>query len=886
VSRSTKVPSLPSPTPANSLEFAKAVKGVLDVREGLAGDPLDANVTLRELADGGIISVSRTSTGGIGSLLPVGGGDGASTLPDLTTPPAPTGLSASGALTSITLQWDSWPYSNHAFTEVWRSATTSFGAAVLIGTSSTRFYSDAVGSTGKTYYYWIRFRSMADVPGPYNSVSGTPASSGQDVGLLLSTLSGQITETQLFSSLNTRINLIDGPSTTTGTVAARVKTETDARVAALTAEAGYRSSGDATTLASAQTYAQTWSYSKSTVDSAIAAQGTSLTTAFTNADATNLTSANTYTATYAYSKSAVDSSLSSLNTSIRADFAAADSTTLASANSFTYSRATIDGAISSSASTLTAAYQAADSTTLTSAKNYTESYAYSASAGSATAGNVSTLTARLNNFNGSGVSVETSTSATASTANGLAGLYSVKMDLNGFVSGFGLQSSLITGGTPTSTFIVNVDKFALTTPTSSVANWSASTAIALNAVRGISGVNDKLLVCKVAGTTGGSAPSIAGSVGTRVIDGGVTWQIGSRVPFSSLTVPTSINGATVPAGTYIDGAYILNATINSAQIGSLAADKITAGYTTSVDLESGVFAGSEFYIGGTVTYEYSDATAPTKKTGIASVSSPNVALNTSGALFNSAYFKIYNGSTYETPFEVVGGAVKIKNAYIQDASITTAKISDTIQSTNYSSSAGWQINKSGTATFNQVSVRGELNVGAMTGWAWPAAGQSGAHLGPNGLLIGNANDNRYFYVNVNGDISAPGLTISAGSASFSGTLSANIVNTNQIVGGATSVGASATSAGASVSVTVSVPAGASAILIEYFLGPDTVTYTGGGGKDGGGGYTYGPIIAGLTDNGSTTGAIIISPSAGNHTITLSRSYYTGTMRLGVMVLKR
>jgi hypothetical protein len=46
------------------------------------------------------------------------------------------------------------------------------------------------------------------------------------------------------------------------------------------------------------------------------------------------------------------------------------------------------------------------------------------------------------------------------------------------------------------------------------------------------------------------------------------------------------------------------------------------------------------------------------------------------------------------------------------------------------------------------------------------------------------------------------------------------------------------------------------------------------------------VLTGLTDNGATTGSIIISPGTGTHTITVSRGYYTGTMRLGVLVLKR
>ncbi len=226
------------------------------------------------------------------------------------------------------------------------------------------------------------------------------------------------------------------------------------------------------------------------------------------------------------------------------------------------------------------------------------------------------------------------------------------------------------------------------------------------------------------------------------------------------------------------------------------------------------------------------------------------------------------------------------STYIASAAIGDAQIANTIQSTNYSGSAGWQINKGGTATFNEVALRGAINGGAFTGYAWPAVNNYGFHLGPNGLLLGNANNNRYFQVTSDGQVYAPGFTIVNGSATFSGTLSASIVNTDQIVGGAASGGSAATTTGASVSVAVSVPANASAILIEYYLGPTTYTSTGGGSKTDPGGFVTGPVLTGLTDNGVTTGSIIISPGAGTHTITVSRSYYTGTMRLGVLVLKR
>ena len=238
-----------------------------------------------------------------------------------------------------------------------------------------------------------------------------------------------------------------------------------------------------------------------------------------------------------------------------------------------------------------------------------------------------------------------------------------------------------------------------------------------------------------------------------------------------------------------------------------------------------------------------------------------------------------------------GGSISSSNvsSYIANDTIGIAQLGTDIQTTNYvAGSSGWRITKAGAAYFNNVSVRGEINGGSYNGWGWPASGLTGFHLGPNGLLLGNGNDGKYFLVYSDGNIYAPGLTIINGTATFSGTVSANVINTEAIVGGAAAAASSATSTGASASVTVTVPANASALLIEYYLGPPTYTPGASGDKYGIGGTAdiYGPVLTGLTANGGTIGSITVAPAAGTYTITASRSYYTGTMRLGVIVLKR
>ncbi|ENR0230048.1 host specificity protein J [Enterobacter roggenkampii] len=80
--------------------------------------------------------------------------------------------------------------------------------------------------------------------------------------------------------------------------------------------------------------------------------------------------------------------------------------------------------------------------------------------------------------------------------------------------------------------------------------------------------------------------------------------------------------------------------------------------------------------------------------------------------FNANQFVLMSGSgdTQYSPFAVVNGQVFISSAFIQDGTITNAKIGNFIQSNNYvAGSVGWRLDKSGTFE-NYGSTAGE---GAM-----------------------------------------------------------------------------------------------------------------------------------------------------------------------------
>jgi hypothetical protein len=140
----------------------------------------------------------------------------------------------------------------------------------------------------------------------------------------------------------------------------------------------------------------------------------------------------------------------------------------------------------------------------------------------------------------------------------------------------------------------------------------------------------------------------------------------SEAPFFQLDTPTVINGVTIPAGTYIKSAFIYdgvitnakiaNAAIDDAKIANLSAAKINAGFLSADRIETGSID--------------------------AKLANINAAIITSGF---------------------------IDNARIQDGTITNAKIGNIIQSTNFvAGSTGWQINKDGTAEFEDAILRGVL----------------------------------------------------------------------------------------------------------------------------------------------------------------------------------
>lgn len=115
--------------------------------------------------------------------------------------------------------------------------------------------------------------------------------------------------------------------------------------------------------------------------------------------------------------------------------------------------------------------------------------------------------------------------------------------------------------------------------------------------------------------------------------------------------------------------------------------------------------------------------------------------------------------------------VYIADAFIQNASITNAKIGGDIWSSNWvAGTSGWYLQRSGDFYANSVRLRGNIAGGAYTSYAWPENNGTGYYLGPEGLLMGNPSTGRYLQVGSDGTLHAPGISIEGGRANFTGNI--------------------------------------------------------------------------------------------------------------------
>ena len=236
----TKVPALPRIPASVGPELRRYLEGIeqiTSIRLGRRGDPRDRAITLRELIESGLAQELAASpwdpNRGTAGFV-----QGGTRLQDLAVPPAPTGFTAVGAFSQVILNWNYPAYANHSHTEVHSHTSDVIGDAQLIGIQNGRIFVDPVGS-GQTRYYWVRHVNTDSIAGPFNSASGTVATTAVDVTHMLTLLSGAITSSQLATSLATPIGNL--PANTASSITT-IETEQTAQGVTIAAQANTISS--------------------------------------------------------------------------------------------------------------------------------------------------------------------------------------------------------------------------------------------------------------------------------------------------------------------------------------------------------------------------------------------------------------------------------------------------------------------------------------------------------------------------------------------------------------------------------------------------------------------------------------------------------------------
>lgn len=350
----------------------------------------------------------------------------------------------------------------------------------------------------------------------------------------------------------------------------------------------------------------------------------------------------------------------------------------------------------------------------------------------ASANKIDTLQVAVTGADGSGgiaASIQEVQEVVGDSESGLSSQYSIKVDNAGHVAGFGLSNTSNDNGSPTSAFIIRADKFAIVNPSASdqtTNSPSNNTSVLMPfAVQGEDDLDE---------------------------DGNVL----------------------VPAGVYMDGAYIKNGTITTAQIknatidtakitGSLSANRISGGkINTSLLNIDGSIIRSEV-INGVSTLTLGDVSASKIKAGV---------LDCDEFTVENLRAKNITGDVNDlVPFEMAG-TTSINTASGAEQTLFTGFIpeqADGVEKRPYISAEGWGVFENDDVYRIELWMR--INVDS-TGVA-----QLGQAIDGAAVYAGTS----WSYAQFNGDVTPfvqAGDTISVGSTLKGTVTGAYYISTN------------------------------------------------------------------------------------------------------------
>ncbi|OBV38048.1 phage tail tip fiber protein, partial [Janthinobacterium psychrotolerans] len=659
---------------------------------------------------------------------------------DLTPPPAPTGLAATGHPATITLAWNAAPanYSNLSHTEVWRAPTNNFAQAALVGRADGREYTDPVGP-GAFRYYWIRYVSRAAIPGPYNASSGTVGASDVEVEHLLQVLTQQITESQLYADLGAKIDLIEPTRDAVAdleqvfgdTVAAAASAAQAAQAAAtalLDAAKAEAAAGGASQYASQANQSATNASTSAGTASTSAGQSSQAATAAGDSAAAAESAASTAANAAGEAGASASAALISKNAAA-GSVSAAGVQAAASTQSAIEAKAARDAASESASASLQSAGSASASST-------------EAGTAASQAANSALLAAESRNAAGG-------SAAAAAGSAGTAGAKSTE-------AGQSAEAARVDR-------VAAQAAFSQAAGAAQAASGSAETADARATAAGQSA-----LAASNAATTAGTAAGQAGSYLQQVA------QSATNADGSAQAAASYLQQAQAVLADPITGLVASYAAVSQQAIATATSlGQVQAKYAVRVD--AGGVAGGFELIGGGGAIDFG------VRATTFYVASP------AGSGIASAVPFIVR--TTET---IIGGVtipigMYVADAFIQNASITNAKIGGDIWASNFvAGQSGWRLYRSGDMEINNLRARGAIAGGAFTGADWPAAG-GGFYLGPDVFRIGSQPSGKYFEVNSSGDVHSPQFNIDGGLARFSGEL-AGVIGTFSLVRSPTRAG--------------------------------------------------------------------------------------------------
>lgn len=521
--------------------FASKVNESIAQLKGEIGNPLDAAVTFRDLIDAGIAK-RDIRIGSNGQI--VGLGSQGVTFGDedvLGIPPAPTGVSADGAFQNIVIEWDVPTFFGFSHAEVWAATSDTFADRVFVGQTTAAVFAHQVGN-GQTRYYWIRFVNTQGTVGPFNSTTGTQASTVEDIGAMMQALSEDLSDlpgyqtliADEFSSISQETTrVIRSTSSPTQREDGSSLQETDIWIDTDDNNQVYiRNSGNTAWVkardSSLVTLVGTSSFTGSTLTAAMASAQSDIITATSNisSNATAITNLQSSLSTTNSNVTTNANAISSLST--RVTTAEGNITSLSSSVTSLQSQITSnDGDIASQASAISSLQ-----TTVS-------------SQGTSISSNASAITSLQSTTGTNSANITSLQTVTTNLQNDANAAYVLKVEANGSVSGMVLEANAYGAGAGSAVQFTS-DKFAI---------WNGSS---------------------------GTAPFIvSGGVvyidNARIQNGAITnAKIGNLAVDSAKLADASVVNAKI-ANASISTAKIQDASITNAKINDLSASKINTG---------------------------------------------------------------------------------------------------------------------------------------------------------------------------------------------------------------------------------------------------------------------------------------------------------------------